>query len=129
MAKITALILSICTLFANETSYRKIDDSTWALFRPNAPLGLTIKSRPLSPKTLNQLAHIGIRYTFNTTVRPATDPNRSSLDRGLLFLSDFENREDLFRKWFEQFTYHPSKITITESVNPSTILIQNAHGN
>jgi hypothetical protein len=84
--------------------------------------GLTARHPPLCPETLKQLAYIGIDLTFNAPFCPVLEtqaPTRS--EGGVLFLSDFSRKGDIFRKWLEISPIRPSKIVLIEKRGNNSI--------
>ncbi len=130
MAKLTVFLVFVCSLFSDEIK-PQIDQNTWVLLNidelpteaeiPNlvksagAVFGLTAKEPPLSVQTLHQLTRIGIAFTFPAPIRPNLE-TRSPIqwEGGVLFLSDFNKRADVFQKWLELAQFRPSKIVIID---------------
>lgn len=100
MAKIIAFLFFLGSLLSDEPP----------LF------GLTAKTAPLKPETLKHLAYIGIQFTFCAPPPPQSDlPPAPHWEGGVLFLSEFNRKEETFRKWLELSYLRPSKIITTEN--------------
>jgi hypothetical protein len=109
-----------------------VDEATWVLFdvdetlEPNlaclayrmqqsgeACLGLTIRRPPLSAKALEELACIGIDFSFNISIRSiAAIKTPSHWEGGLMFLTEFNRRDAFFKKWVELMDKRPIKIAL-----------------
>lgn len=78
-------------------------------------LGINPKLPPIAPDTLRKLAYIGIEYTFNTTFQPKAETKTpDEWEGGIRFLSDFEGKAEVFRKWFEISLIKPDQIVIID---------------
>ncbi len=84
--------------------------------------GLTARHPPLCPETLKQLAYIGIDFTFNVPFCPVLETQAPTRwEGGVLFLSDFSRKGDIFRKWLEISPIRPSKIVLIEKSGTNSI--------
>lgn len=80
-----------------------------------ATFGLTARHPPICPTTLKQLAYIGIDFTFSAPFCPVLETQAPThWEGGVLFLSDFNRKGDVFRKWLEISPIRPSKIVLID---------------
>jgi len=80
-----------------------------------AVFGLTARHPPVCAATLKQLAYIGIDFTFSAPFCPNLEtmtPTR--WEGGVLFLTDFNKKGEVFRKWLEISQFRPSKIVLID---------------
>jgi hypothetical protein len=88
MAKIMALFLSL-----------SLHAETW------------IAPAPIPPEALKKLAYLGIEYTFNTSFPPVEEAKPPiPHQKGVLFLTDFQQSPEMFQEWIELGTLLPKKI-------------------
>lgn len=80
-----------------------------------AVFGLTARAPPICATTLKQLAQIGIDFTFSAPACPRLETKPPSLwNGGVLFITDFNRKGDVFRKWLEMSSILPSKIVLID---------------
>lgn len=109
MAKLIALLLLSCCLHAEiiETDIQKVQQPAREVF------GLTARPLPVNGTILKQLAHIGIQFTFTAPCPPAAETKSPTpWKEGALFLTDFNRKGKIFRKWLEPSLIRPSKVVI-----------------
>lgn len=143
MAKIIALFcLTLFSLFAKNADeiFELIDESTWVVFDLDSELlvsteivqkmqasagavfGLTARAAPLTASTLKDLAYIGIHFTFSAPFCPSLEiKGPTHWEGGVLFISDFNSKAEVFLKWLELAKFRPSKIVIIDSGNMDQI--------
>lgn len=90
-----------------------------------AVLGLTATHPPISEATLKQLAYIGINFTFAAPERPklAVQPP-VPWEGGVLFLTDFNRKGEIFRRLLEYTHIHPKKIILIDNTREHLIKIE-----
>lgn len=107
-----------------------VDKTTWVFFdldnmlieselqvqqSAGAVFGLTARHPPISVATLRQLAYIGIDLTYSTPFCPHLEAiTPTHWEGGVLFISDFNRKGDIFRKWLELSPIRPSKIVFID---------------
>lgn len=80
-----------------------------------AVFGLTARHPPISTTTLKQLAYIGIDFTFSAPFCPPLETQTPThWQGGVLFISDFNSKGDVFRKWLELSPIRPSKVVFID---------------
>jgi hypothetical protein len=89
------------------------------LFSNNPPRaevqwGVHAKAPPLTPDTLQKLAKIGIRFTFPAPRRNLGSNPSTNREGGLLFITDFNEKAEKFRKWLEMPEFRPGNISMGE---------------
>ncbi len=142
MAKIIAFLLCISFLRAEiiethqmEEILHYVDETTWVLFDLNdfllepenpaivrqvqqsagAVFGLTARHPPICAATLRRLAQIGIDFTFTAPECPVIESkNLIHWERGVLFLTDFNKKGAIFRKWLEVTEKRPRKVILVD---------------
>jgi hypothetical protein len=88
---------------------QKVQQSAGAVF------GLTARAPPICSTTLKQLARIGIDFTFSAPACPKLETKPPTLwNGGVLFITDFNRKGDVFRKWLEMSSILPSKIVLID---------------
>lgn len=88
----------------------------------NAVFGLTALNPPISVAALKRLAYVGIDFTFSAPYCPNLEiQSPIHWEEGVLFISDFSRKADVFRKWFEMAQFRPSKIVIIDEGEPHLI--------
>lgn len=94
-----------------------------------AVFGLTARHPPISATTLKQLAHIGIDFTFSAPACPTLETKPPTLwNGGVLFVTDFNKKGDVFRKWLELSTILPSKIVLIDDGKNHLIYMEKQMG-
>lgn len=96
MAKI-GFFLFFLSAFASEISERS--------------LGISPRNIALSPENLKKFTQVGIALTLNP--QPEPEP-LTPWEKGLLFLSDFNRKGDLFQKWLEISPIRPNKLLVID---------------
>ena len=142
MAKIVFFVLLCGSFYAesNQTEYLLpfVDEKTWIFFNTNhesglervypihfpeseiqksagSILGVTIQTPPISESILKQLAHIGIHFIFTVPERPQLEVQTPiHWEGGVLFLTNFNQRGEIFQKWLEYAHIRPSKIILID---------------
>jgi FMN phosphatase YigB (HAD superfamily) len=80
-----------------------------------ATFGLTARHPPICATTLKQLAYLGIDFTFSAPFCPPIETKAAThWEGGVLFLSDFNRKGEVFRKWLEISPIRPSKIILID---------------
>lgn len=80
-----------------------------------AVFGLTARHPPVCPATLKQLAKIGIDFTFTAPPCPKIDSKTPvHWEGGVLFLTDFNKKGLIFRKWLELTLLRPKKVILVD---------------
>jgi hypothetical protein len=115
MAKIIFLLLSVIYLHAEIININQLEEILPFLDDRTLILGLNVQQPPIAPDTLKQLAYIGIEYTFNAPFRPTAEIRApESLEGGILLLSDFGGKAEVFRKWLEISLIKPSQVILID---------------
>ncbi len=124
MAKIIGCLLLLFHVFADifeienlEEVLDFLDESTWVLIdEKECHLGLIAQGLPINGDTLKHLAMIGIDFTFNNLFSSNLESKAPiQWEGGVLFISDFNSKAKVFRKWLEMAQFRPSQIVIIDS--------------
>lgn len=140
MAKIIAFFALFASLYSEllevdeiEKTLPLIDENTWVLFdidpepemtnslqkmnqAAGAVFGLTALGPPVDAAILKQLTAVGVRYAFNAQFRPNLDKKPpAEWDGGIVFISDFNRKIEIFQKWIEFAQFRPSKLVVIHS--------------
>lgn len=96
MAQIIGVLLFACMVFGSDAK---------------AICGLKTLSAPLDSVSLRDLAYIGVEFIFDAPIQSSqqTGP-KNEKERGLVVLTDFDLREEVFQKWVELATILPKEI-------------------
>lgn len=117
MAKISLLfLLAFLPLFSSDEP------------SSHAQLGLSVKTPPLTPATLQKLARIGIRFTFPTPRQNLRSNLSNSREGGVLFITDFNEKAEAFRKWIEIPQFRPGNILMIEDEKDRLIELEKTGG-
>lgn len=88
---------------------RRVQQAAGAVF------GLSARHPPISATTLKQLAYIGIDFTFSAPFCPNIETKApTEWKGGVLFITDFNSKAEVFRKWMEKVQLRPSKIILID---------------
>jgi hypothetical protein len=80
--------------------------------------GLSISTPPLCEETLRRLAHIGIEFAFNVPFCPISEIDPPiQWEKGVLFLTNLNQKEEVLQKLLELCTLRPSKLIIIDGNN------------
>ncbi|MBX7066508.1 MAG: DUF2608 domain-containing protein [Parachlamydiales bacterium] len=135
MAKILSLFILFASLCAEDLPI--VDCETWVVLdiegaidpevapvvqkfqhSAGAVFGLTALQPPVNAAILKELALIGIDFTFTAPARPNLETKAPvRWEGGVLFISDFNRKAEVFRKWLEMAQFRPSKIVIIDTGN------------
>lgn len=77
---------------------------------------LITKQTPLTEGMIEQLAVIGIDLTFNAPPPPQEFKFEVPIEneRGVIFLTDFNEKAEVFQKWLDLVPFKPQKIVNLE---------------
>lgn len=115
MAQIIFLFLLAASLRAEIIQINAMEEILPYLDKRTLVLGLNAQPAPIDPNTLKYLAYLGIEYSFNTTFRPQAESKVPDPWRGgVMHLSEFEGKAEVFRKWLETTLIKPSQIVLID---------------
>lgn len=90
-----------------------------------AVLGVTARHPPISVATLKQLAYIGINFTFTAPECPKLEVQPPvHWEGGVLFLTDFNRKGEIFRKWLEYSHIRPQKVILIDDGKENLIQME-----
>ena len=90
-----------------------------------AVLGVTARHPPISAATLKQLAYIGINFTFIAPECPKLEVKPPiHWEEGVLFLTDFNRKGEIFREWLEYSHFHSKKIILIDDSKENLIQME-----
>ena len=88
-----------------------------------AVFGLSARHPPVCATTLKQLAYIGIDFTFSAPFCHNLETQiPTHWEGGVLFISDFNRKGEVFRKWLEISPIRPSKIVLIDDGKNNLIM-------
>jgi len=115
MAKIVLFLFVFFSVRAEIIEISSMEEIFPYIDQGTLVLGLSAQPAPIDPDTLKQLAYIGIEYSFNTPFRPQVESKvPESWEGGIMYLSDFEGKAEVFRKWLEVTLIKPSQIVLID---------------
>lgn len=142
MAKILAFLSIAVLVFCED--FPHVDKTTWVVLDIDGPIdpevapivqemqetagavfGLTALQPPVNAALLKELAFIGIDFTFTAPYRPNLESKAPARwEGGVLFITDFNSKAKVFRKWLEMAQFRPSNIVIIDTGNESETEIE-----